>query len=775
MPVEKKTFVLSLFLSGLALVLLIGLTLAAPPAPAALFPALLFLPLIVFTTTFGVPLGGGYVSLLPMTTGAAFLVTGPVPTAWIAWLGALIHIVVRYRWAEQLEARQFSLERTAITALANAAMQALAVLASGFVYHALGQTTPLTALELPQILPMLLSGLTYLAVNHIIASIFIRLRGIPLLRHYLRSLPSLLAFEGAPSIFAPLMALLYTRLGLFQFLLFALILVIASLITRRLDRATRRLERRVQELNSLQAVGQALSASLDIEAVISAIYEQVRQLMPAQNFYVALYDAKTDEVTFPLAVEEGKRVQWRSRRTGKGLTEHILRTQAPLLIRGRLKETLDQLGIEQIGRPAASWLGVPLMAAAEPIGIIAVQSYDDPAAYDSSHLEILTTIASQAAVAIQNARLYARTDEALARRVQEMDSILRTTQEGILLLDTGRRIVAVNRALTEFFGVAQLELLGQQLEAVEAGGQPLIELMGYTSASLAADCALLTHGEVSSTRREAMIPGPTERYLEHTLTPVRDRHGAISGWLMVLRDVTEERELARLREDLIHMLVHDLRSPLTAMQGSLEMIDLLIEAKEGGDLSKLVTLARRSNQRMLRMVNDLLDVSKLESGKMVIHPQKVTAAWLLEEARNCLAPLIAQTNLDVQSDIAPDLPPLYVDPDLIGRVVVNLLDNAIKFTPDGGEIRLWARRGPDSEPATLLLGVRDTGPGIPLHEQSRLFKKFQAASIRGRRVGTGLGLPFCKLAVEAHGGRIWVESEEGIGSTFSMLLPVAAE
>jgi len=118
------------------------------------------------------------------------------------------------------------------------------------------------------------------------------------------------------------------------------------------------------------------------------------------------------------------------------------------------------------------------------------------------------------------------------------------------------------------------------------------------------------------------------------------------------------------------------------------------------------------------------------------------------------------------------LPSLYVDPEFIDRVLHNLVDNAIKFTPDNGRVRLWVKRDPEN-PKALLIGVTDSGPGIPSGELQRVFEKFQQTSVSGRRVGTGLSLPFCKLAVEAHGGQIWVESEVGKGSTFIVRLPVA--
>lgn len=764
-----------LTITAIIMVALAWRTVAAPPQPIQWSAALLFTPLIAFTAVFGVPLAGGLVSLLPMTTVAAYLVTGLMPAAWATFVAAVIHGMIRSRWAESLQLPREAgrPQRITVTAI-NATMHTTGVLAGGLVFQALGGSTPLTTVASHDILPLLLLGLTFLAVNHLIVSPAIAARGRAALRLYFRSLPSLIFYEGGPLVFAPLMALIYTRLGLVQFLLFALLIIIASLITRSLALTSRRLERRVQELDSLQAIGQALSASLNLDTILTAIHAQVAALMPAQNFYVALYNTETDEVSFPLAIEEGKQVPWRSRRMGNGLTEYVLRTHAPLLIRRDVGTVLAELGLEQIGRPAASWLGVPLVSESESLGVIAVQSYTTPDAYDVSHQEILATIAAQAAVAIKNARLYARTDEALTRRVRELDSILRTTREGILLLDSNWQAVAANRALAEFLGVAQAELTGPVMDA-RPGGDALIRLIGYTPEELRHACQN-TSEEEWPRKENIIVPGPPERHLERTLAPVRDREGSTTGWLLVFRDLSEEMALARLREDMTRMLVHDLRSPLTVLNGGLEMLQSALTEKRLEEAEYLLKMARRGSDRLLDLINALLDISKLESGQLLLSPSPVNVGELLRDTVTRLLPLADEAHITIEIAVAPALPPLYVDAGLIERVMYNLLDNAIKFTPDNGRVRLWARLDPEHTPAAMLVGVSDTGPGIPPEAHSRLFEKYQQIpSVVGRRSGTGLGLPFCKLAVEAHGGQIWVESQVGKGSTFVVRLPVASQ
>lgn len=772
------------WLAGIvAVIILVWLTIVSPPTANKLLPVALFGTLIVFTDVFGVYLAGGAVSLLPMATVAAYLVMGPVPTGWAAFGGSVIHALVRYRWADRLRLPRVTDPSEVVTiGAANAVAHTASVMIGGAIFQALGGSVPLTAVQPSDVLLLVAFALTYLVINHLTLLPVMAVRGPDVLQRYRESVPALILYEGSPLALAPLMASIYTRLGIVQFALFGLGVIAASLITRNLARTSRRVERRVQELSSLQAVGRALSASLDVEAVVSAIYDQVARLMSARNFYVALYAPDVDEVSFPLAVEDGERVRWRSRRAGSGLTEYVLRTGEPLLIRGGVEDTLERLGVAPIGRTADCWLGVPIPGAEDALGVISVQSYEAAGAYDLSHQAVLSTIATQAAVAIQNARLYARTDEALARRVQQLDSILTTTQEGLLLLDRDWRIVTANRALARFLGVPQLELSGRLLHAARSDGdESLLALLAYPAEDLRADCRALVEREEAVKRRIVILPA-VGRHVERTLTPVRGEAHLIVGWLLVLRDATEEIELSRLKDDMTHMLVHDLRSPLTVLDNSIALMEEAFAERDEELFRLVVGMARRSGQRMLTLVDDLLDIGELESDKLELMRETVDVTSLLRESVAQFSALVASADISLETSIAPDLPALYVDPSLIARVLSNLLDNAIKFTPNGGRVQVWARAGGLTAPDHVLIGVKDEGPGIPEDEQTKVFEKFVRASsepVKGRRSGSGLGLAFCKLAVESHEGEIWIESPSntdekarlGPGSTFVMTLP----
>ncbi len=762
---------LTLLLAGIAVVTLVLSTAVAAPSWHALPLVLCFGALITLANVWCVPVGDGDVSLMPMMAASAFLVLGQTMACWAVTLGSLGHAAVRYwrgrRSPDSREPRGRSLVE--VTAL-NTGMHVLGMVVAAQAFRFAGGELPLDRVDLRTVGVLALSGLTYLSINYGLAGGYFATRGGEALETYGHSLPRLFTFEGIPLVFAPLAAMIYTRLGVGYLLLYLLAFVTASLISHSLAVTSERLQRRVKELDGLQAVGQVLSASLDVETILGAVYEQVAKLMPARSFYVALYDRELGEVSFPLRIEEGIRTPPSARRARLGLTEYVIESGEPLLISHDVGRRVEALGLELFGRDAACWLGVPIAAGDEVLGMMAVQSYDAPASYDRSHLGLLQTIGAQTAIAIQNARLYARTDEALARRLQELDSVLRTTHDGVLLLDTDLQVVAVNRALADFVGVAQLDLIRHPIDVLQSDGESLVTRIGYDVDRLVADCELLLGGGVDQIEAVVAV-GTSGLKLSRTLTPVREAEGRIGGWLLNFRDLTEELELDRLREDLTGMLVHDLRSPMSLVLASLSLLQETSD--EGEQAQRLVGIAQRGAERVLGLIDELLDIGQLELGQLPLTIEPIEVEGLLSEVTARYLPVATTDHIDLRLDVEAGLPPLPADRSLLLRVFSNLVDNALKFTPDGGAVTLTASLDTHSGQPRLLLAVSDTGPGIPPEALARLFEKFQQVpSTRGRRRGTGLGLPFCKLVVEAHGGVIWADTVVGEGSTFSLLLPL---
>jgi signal transduction histidine kinase len=232
--------------------------------------------------------------------------------------------------------------------------------------------------------------------------------------------------------------------------------------------------------------------------------------------------------------------------------------------------------------------------------------------------------------------------------------------------------------------------------------------------------------------------------------------------------------LQQLRDDLTNTIVHDLRSPLTSILGSLYMLEEMVTPdKPDSDERQSVSISMRSAQRMLDLVNSLLDISKLKSGQALIEPKPVPLLNVVEAAVEHLSPLAEDSGIMIVHFVPSDLPLVLIDREKIHRVLINLIDNALKFTPQGGHVTILAERWRD-DPAFVRCAVRDTGPGVPPEFRARIFERFvQIADQIGRRRGSGLGLSFCHLAVEAHGGQIWVDDAPGGGSEFSFTVKAA--
>jgi two-component system sensor histidine kinase/response regulator len=229
------------------------------------------------------------------------------------------------------------------------------------------------------------------------------------------------------------------------------------------------------------------------------------------------------------------------------------------------------------------------------------------------------------------------------------------------------------------------------------------------------------------------------------------------------------QELEQSRDDLVDMIVHDLRSPLTANLAGLEMIEMLGGLNESQH--QCVNIALRSGHNLLGLINDLLDISKLEAGALQLEQAALEVRALAQGVLAQIAPLTIDKRLEIASRLPDNLPLVWADEEKLRRILMNLLANAIKFTPAWGRIEVGAQ----AQENRVLLYVRDSGEGIPPEAIEKIFDKFGQAQARkaGHRMSTGLGLTFCKLAVEAHGGNIWVETEIGRGSTFYFTLPLA--
>ena len=371
--------------------------------------------------------------------------------------------------------------------------------------------------------------------------------------------------------------------------------------------------------------------------------------------------------------------------------------------------------------------------------------------------------------ALMDEELYASTVERI-----ELKTILENLKDGVLTLNLAREVTAANQALCQMLGRDEPELLSRP------SGVVLGEPAGATM--LAAFAAALAGGESVEQESEIRNSAGQATPVAISAVPLRDFLGATVGGVCLFHDITRRKELEviseqmlalnKVKNDLTHMIVHDLRTPLSSVITGMQMLE---EVSELDELQQeMVSIAITGGERLLGMINTLLDVEKLESGEMQLNYAALSPADLIMSAVSQVASLAESNGLTLKSHVAPNLPLFQGDGDKISRILVNLIGNAIKFTPSGGAVTVEARQADDER--FLLFSVRDTGEGIPPEAFERIFEKFgQVQSRRGGRTSsTGLGLTFCKLAVEAHGGSIHVDSIPEKGSVFSFTIPLTA-
>jgi len=240
-------------------------------------------------------------------------------------------------------------------------------------------------------------------------------------------------------------------------------------------------------------------------------------------------------------------------------------------------------------------------------------------------------------------------------------------------------------------------------------------------------------------------------------------------------NATVERlgELDALKADFLSKVSHDLRTPIAAVKQAAELLNDGIPSPLKEDQKEILQIIRTNAKRLGNLINDLLDTARLEAGKLEIQPETTDLVAIIRRVATSIAPLSMEKRLRITLKAAPDLPPAYADPNRMEQVLMNLLGNAVKFTPENGEIALSC----EQEGAFLRCSVRDTGVGIPPEDLPRIFDKFHQVRMKRatKTKGTGLGLTIVKFLVEAHGGFVWAESTPGQGATFTFTVPVVEQ
>jgi NtrC-family two-component system sensor histidine kinase KinB len=516
------------------------------------------------------------------------------------------------------------------------------------------------------------------------------------------------------------------------------------------------IRRRLSEVAFLYETGQALTASLELEDVLHSLMNNVRQHFHLEAASVALVDEETGELVFRVAAGaaagevSGMRLQ-----PGQGIAGWVAQSGQPAVVPAARDDARFYNGVDRVtGFSTHALIAVPIKFGQETIGVIeAINPLEGRVGEED--IGLLMNVAALAASAIQNARLFTRARDA----EQRYASLFENSADPIVITDASGLITDANRMLCEMLGYAKEELLDREIATLHKDSEATRERL-----------ARALGGESIFCNVEALARDGSRIPFEVRATRVF--HGARPYVQWVCHDMTERLELERVRQDLTHMIIHDLRNPLSSMISSLELIHTAMMDKTITiPVDELFHVAQRSGEKLYMLIDSILDLARLESGQTDLSYGKVDVASMVQEVIDQSQPVAAARDLGLCGDVPTGLPPLWGDRDLLQRVLVNLVDNALKFTPSHGEIRIEVSQ---ADPKMLLFAVSDTGPGIPPQHHERIFDRFSRAG-RGEIRGTGLGLALCKLGVEAHGGRIWVESEPGLGATFKFVLPVGVE
>ena len=377
-----------------------------------------------------------------------------------------------------------------------------------------------------------------------------------------------------------------------------------------------------------------------------------------------------------------------------------------------------------------------------------------------------------------------RAERLLAEIESYAQNIVDTVREPLLMLDPTLRVRSANRAFYQTFHVSPEETEDSRLIYELGNGQWDIPALRTLLEDIIPQSSVFNDYELEHDfpvigRRVMLLNARKLRAGSHTellvlaLEDVTERRRVHDLELHFTSELQESyrrlQEVEKLRDDLTHMIIHDLRTPLTSVITGMQTLEIIGDLNE--DQREMLGIAVIGGETLLGMINDLLDVEKLESGSMPLDYAVLDAAALVSSAVSQVASLAERQHLRLTRQVAA-LPPLPGDESKLRRTLVNLLGNAIKFTPSGGTITVAACPGESGR--SVLFSVRDTGEGIPAEAFGRIFEKFGQVSSRqgGHGMSTGLGLTFCKLAVEAHGGHIEVESAPGHGSTFRFTIPL---
>lgn len=512
-------------------------------------------------------------------------------------------------------------------------------------------------------------------------------------------------------------------------------------------------QRQARLMTALAETAAAINATLNQQDVLQRLMEQIGQALRVQAASLALIDQPTGELVFKTATGwVSEQVVGTRLKMGHGIAGWVAQEKRGIIIPDVHKDPrFDPETDKRTGYHTEAIACAPIWFGGQVIGVLeAINPYSGK--FDPDALSMLSGIGSLAGTALLHAQLY----ESLEIAHQRYRDLFEDSIDPILITSWGGHIQEANRQAIEqsHYSAAELRQMNirnlVQIDALPRTGE------------LPTDQAHTRNYESNLTRQDGSQM-PVQVYIR----PVMFEGVRNLQW--TLRDIAERKHLDRMRDDLASMIYHDLRSPLANVVSSLDVLVTLLPEDTDPTISSIVKIALRSTERIQRLTNSLLDVNRLSAGQTLIEQNPADLARLAGEALEAVEILAQSKQQTIHSELLGGLPLVYVDGDMVRRVLINLLENAVKYSPVNSTIHLRAQ----AHAEWMHVTVQDNGRGVPRAEQEHIFEKFTRLDMpsSGAR-GLGLGLTFCRLAVESHGGRIWVESEEGQGARFTFTIPL---
>lgn len=535
-------------------------------------------------------------------------------------------------------------------------------------------------------------------------------------------------------------------------------------LTRSMQRMQQSIEARLNELSTLLETSAAVVSTLDLQTVLDRILQQVGRLLDVEMCAIFALDERTG--SFRIQASRGL-ASWYADHTtiDPGETDSV--TMRAIHSREVVQisdtETVPAFYQRRARARAAGYrsvLAVPLKLHHAPPSALLVFRPDQHV-FTPREINLLSSFANQAAMAIENATLYQRSDMQLQEQTRRLEALIQSMQDGLILENLESHVIYANRRMEELTGCRVDQMRQQSIEQVMA---PLLAQSDEQTAAVEL-VAAARDGEKQAVEFAVNRP-EGRRYLRMKLFDVTDANDLPLGRGRIIQDITQRFEVDRMKSSLIATVSHELRTPLAAIKGYAST--LLADDVRWDDTSQQEFLQIISDEgdRLSRLVDDLLDMSRIEAGTLQVSRQWCALDALIAEAAQHAHP---PPGSRLETILPADLPPISADPQRIVAVLRNLIENATKYSDETGFVRVQATQ----DNGSVVVSVEDEGPGIPAEHGERVFESFYRvqSGLTRNKTGAGLGLAISQGFVRAHGGDIWLEpSESGTCIRFSLPL-----